>query len=564
MDSEQAAANIIKRFDTAEGKRSNWESHWEEIARRILPSYAESFQKQGQYTTTGDKRTEEMFDATGALALPKFAAAVEFMTTPRGSTWHHLMPMDPVLRKNRGARLWFDEANAALFKYRYAPRANFSSQNHESNISLGAFGTGPMFVDALEARYGGGLRYKALHLSGLMFFENHQGMIDTCLRKYCLTARQAVAKFTPKDNTASDGKEKYVLPEDILNAAKRPETSEKEFFFIHCVRPREDDDGYDPKRLDEKGMPYISHHVSVTGKAMVAESGYDTFPFPVSRYVVAPGETYGRSPAMMALPSLKTLNEQKKTMLKQGHRAVDPVLLTHDDDILDGFSFRPGAMNPGGVTAEGRALVHALPVGNLALGKDMMDEEKMVIQDAFLLTLFQILIETPQMTATEVLERTREKGILLSPTMGRQQTEKLGPMIERELDVLSQQGKLPPMPEIVAQALAEYEVIYDSPMSRAQRAEEAAGLMRTIDWTRGYVQVSGDPTPLDHFDWDQIMPDLADIQAVPTKWMRDADTIAGIRQGRQQQQQQQQMLDAAPALAGAAKALPEGALSGGQ
>ena len=60
------------------------------------------------------------------------------------------------------------------------------------------------------------------------------------------------------------------------------------------------------------------------------------------------------------------------------------------------------------------------------------------------------------------------------------------------------------------------------------------------------------------------MPDLADIQAVPTKWMRDADTIAGIRQGRQQQQQQQQMLDAAPALAGAAKALPEGALSGGQ
>ena len=37
----------------------------------------------------------------------------------------------------------------------------------------------------------------------------------------------------------------------------------------------------------------------------------------------------------------------------------------------------------------------------------------MVINDAFLVTLFQILTETPEMTATEVIERTREKGALL-------------------------------------------------------------------------------------------------------------------------------------------------------
>ena len=564
MDREAEAADVIKRFNTAEGKRTNWESHWEEIARRILPSYAESFQREGRTSdTTGDKRTEEMFDATGALALPKFAAAVEFMTTPRGSTWHHLVPMDPLLKKNRSARLWFEDANAALFRYRYAPRANFSSQNHETNISLGAFGTGPMFVDALEKRYGGGLRYKALHLSGLLFFENHQGIIDTAMRKYSLTARQAVAKFMPDDNVVNDGESDFRLPQPIIDAAKKPETSEKEFYFIHCVRPREDEDGFDPQRLDEDGMPFLSQHVSITEKMMVARGGYNTFPFPVSRYIVAPGETYGRSPAMLALPSLKTLNEQKKTLLKQGHRAVDPVLLAHDDDILDGFSLRPGAVNPGGVTADGRPLVQALATGNVALGQEMMDDERLVIQDAFLLTLFQILVETPQMTATEVLERTREKGVLLSPTMGRQQTEKLGPMIERELDVLSQQGLLPPMPEIVADSMAEYEAVYDSPMSRAQRAEEASGLMRTVDWVRAGVETSGDVAPLDWFDWDTITPDLADIQAVPAHWMRDKDAVAGIREARAQERQQQQMIEAAPALAGAAKVLPEEALSGG-
>jgi hypothetical protein len=143
---------------------------------------------------------------------------------------------------------------------------------------------------------------------------------------------------------------------------------------------------------------------------------------------------------MLVLPSLKVLNEEKKTVLKQGHRVVDPVLLAHDDGVLDNFSMRGGALNYGGVTAEGRPLVHTLPTGNIAIGKELMDDERMVINDAFLVTLFQILTETPEMTATEVIERTREKGALLSPTMGRQQSEYIGPMIEREVDLLMQQS----------------------------------------------------------------------------------------------------------------------------
>jgi hypothetical protein len=89
---------------------------------------------------------------------------------------------------------------------------------------------------------------------------------------------------------------------------------------------------------------------------------------------------------MLALPAIKVLNEQKKTMLTQGHMTVNPVLLTHDDGILDTFSLKPGAMNPGGVSAEGRALVHTLPTGNLSAGQELMDMERSVINDAFLVS----------------------------------------------------------------------------------------------------------------------------------------------------------------------------------
>ena len=271
--------------------------------------------------------------------------------------------------------------------------------------------------------------------------------------------------------------------------------------------------------------------------------------------MTGPGEIYGRSPAMLSLPSIKVLNEQKKTMLKQGHRVVDPVLLTHDDGILDTFSLKAGAINPGGVSAEGRPLVHTLPTGNLAAGQELMDMERNVINDAFLVNLFQILVETPAMTATEVLERAREKGALLSPTMGRQQSEMLGPMIERELDVLSKQGMLPEMPPALLEAEGSFEVEYDSPLSRSQRAEEAAGFLRTFESAIAVVNTTQDPSVLDNFNTDVIFRDLAEINAMPASWLNDEGQMQATREGRAQQQQMQQMVEAAPAAAGVMKAL---------
>ena len=104
-----------------------------------------------------------------------------------------------------------------------------------------------------------------------------------------------------------------------------------------------------------------------------------------------------------------------------------------------------------------------------------------VINDAFLVTLFQILVDAPQMTATEAMLRAQEKGALLAPTMGRQQSEFLGPLIEREIDILSRAGALPPMPDALVKAGGMVEVEYQSPLNRAQRSEEGVAILRTLE-----------------------------------------------------------------------------------
>jgi hypothetical protein len=541
IESDENATNVIAEQEQAAHARSEWEQTCQQICARILPQYARGFtgQNLSQQTQTF-RNTQEMVDSTGALALKRFAAAMESMNTPHTSTWHSVRPSDAQLLKDRTVRLYFEELTRLLFTYRYAPTSNFSSQKYADYMMIGAVGNAVLFTDALKSKYEVGLRYRSLHPAQCYFLENHQGQIDKVFRRFPLTARQAVQEF---------GAER--LPVLITEQAVDPKRSTTPHWFIHKVSPRED---YNPERVDAQGMRYASCYVSVTNKSTIREGGYHTLPYAVSRYATLPGDVMGSSIAMMALPTLKSLNEIKKTMLKQGHRTVDPVLLLHDDGVLDGFSLKSGALNFGGVNADGKPLVHALPTGNLAVGDKMMEGEQAIINDFFLVSLFRILVDAPQMTATESIERTREKGMLLTPEM-RQQSESLGPMIDREIDVLTQLKRLPPMPDLLLEAQGEYTVLYDNPMTRMGRADEAAGFMRMHDFSLADFNIRQDPSVFDYYNYDVAIPALSDLQAVPVSWMNDAQSIKALRDGRAQQAQDKQMIEAAPAGANILKTM---------
>lgn len=535
---DELVGELLREFSRAEGDRTNWENHWEEVAERVLPHYAGSFEST---ITPGQKKGYDQLDTTANTALWRFGSAMESMVTPASGKWCRVRHPEQSLMRRRDVQLWYDQVNDAMHYYRYSSKSGFQSNQNDCYISLGAFGTSCLFTDAYrdptnpQAR---GLRYRNIHLGEVYIGVNHQGQVDKIYRKYKMTWRQIMQKW---------GESK--IPTEKLQAAKaRPDD---ETHVLHIVKPNAD---YDPHRIDAKGMRYASFYILKDCKHLIERGGYRCFPYSVARYLTAPGERYGRGPAMNVLPSIKVLNEEKKTLLKQGHRVVDPVLLTHDDGILDGFSMKPGALNAGGVNADGRPLVHTLPTGNIMIGKELMDDERLSINDAFLVTLFQILVETPQMTATEVLERAREKGALLSPTMGRFQHEAIGPMIEREFDLLMWQGLIPPPPMAIIEAGAEYVVEYDAPLNRAMKSEEAAGIIRTMQIAAELAAQTQDPSVMDFFDTDTIIPEVAQIQGAPFRFFRDQAAVEAIRANRQQGMAAQQMVQALPGIAALTKA----------
>jgi hypothetical protein len=244
MQPQDIAEEVCREYEQMSGMRMNWESHWQEIAERILPMHSRAFQKGD--TTVGDKRNQHVYDSTGAIGLNRFAAILDSLLTPRNQTWHRLSVDNLKLASDRQVKLYFEEANKVLFKYRYSPKANFASQNQQNYKGLGAYGTCALYVDELAGEPG--IRYKDIHLGEIHLAENHQGIIDKAVRYFPLSARQAMKWFGE------------ALPDKIKDAVKV--NQHQLFYFLHCVKPRED---RDPERVDYKGMNFASYYVAIVG-----------------------------------------------------------------------------------------------------------------------------------------------------------------------------------------------------------------------------------------------------------------------------------------------------------
>lgn len=539
---EELVFDVLQDFQEKLQWRNVTAAQWEEVAELILPTYRNTFQF-GNYNYPGQKKTDRQVDATGMMALSRFAAICDSLLTPSNSYWHGLKAIDPYVMKDRACRLWFEKATNLLFEYRYMTEANFIAQNQAKYQSIGAFGNSGLFIDELDVAAFGrkGVRYKSVPLGELFFRENHQGMVTDVTRWFRLTARQCKQKWPD------------TFPSHLQPALER--NSDMLYDFLHRVWPNNE---YEAGRLDNKGKRFKSVYVCMQSKTLMQEGAYRTFPYEIQRYDQAPGEVYARGAGMMVLPALKTLNAEKRTFLKQGHRAGDPVLLTYDDGLLS-FDMTPGAMNPGGMNSDGKPLVGILPTGQIQITEDMMKEERALINDAFLVTLFQILTETPQMSATEVIERTNEKGILLAPTVGRLRPDA---MVYRELDILMSLRLLPPMPPRLVEAggLSKTGIVFTSPLAKAMKAQEAAGFFRSLEGAKEAVAITGDASILDRFDFDTAFSatEIPDIQSVPESWMADDKKLAAKRKARADKEQRQEMIQAAPAAAAMMKARAAG------
>lgn len=548
---------VLKIFFELAIYRNVFAGQWEEAAALVDTDSRNTFYY-GSYNFPGMKKAQLQVDATTALVVQQFIAIAISMVTPRNKLWHGLENPDPYVMKDPATRQYFDQVRDILFNYRYRSSANFEAQNYRKWKSTGVYGNAVVFVDELDRRgmrgEPAGLRYRACPLGECFFAENHQGVVNILVRWFRMTAQQAVERFG----------------EEYLPPALRPaleQNMQTPFQFLHCVMPRDPND-YDPQRLDEKGMPFASYYVSMDGKCLMPEDrvtgkmegGYRTFPYAVSRYEQMPNEGYGRGFIQLGLPSIKTLNAEKAIFLKTGHRASDPVYLTKDDGLV-GFDQTPGALNPGSVNADGKPLVLTLPVGDVQITEKMMAEERGLIENFGLSSLFKFFLNNPNLKATQVVEMLNERGMLVAPILGREHAEYLSGLVPREIDLLSRMrgagGRpvLPPMPPRLKEAMGHYEVKDTSPLAlQARGASRQAAAMRWIDMLKQIAMDTQNPAAMDKVNINNIAEDTGRDSDLPDRWINTDKQAQQIAAARAKAQQQEQAIQAMPAQAAMLKA----------
>jgi hypothetical protein len=537
----ELAQEIIREQGRLASERSGYDGVWQQIAERCAPELA-------LFNSTfspGHARTDKQFDSTASMAATSFAAALMGMIVPREKVWHGLRSGVEDLDRRPRVKAYFEAVRDALFYHRYSPRSNFANQFHATMLSMGLFGPGGLWVDEVVGR--GQMVYRNVPCHELWIEEDEHGRVSTVYRRAKLAAALWEKRWPGAVNLKS-------VREAI--AAKQ---GHRELEFIQCIRPRAD---RDPEAWDARGMAMESLVVSIADKEVVRQGGFHSMPLLVGRFTALSTAKYGRPPAVQVLPDIKMTNEMQKTLLRAAHRAVSPPLLVHDDGVLTRVALKPDAVNVGGVSADGRPMVQPLQTGGqIGAGIEMVEMARKVVERAFLVPLFSILTDTPdRMTATEVLERSQEKGMLLNPAAGMIEAEILGPTIEREIDLLARMGRLPEMPAELVEAEGEYRITYDNPLQRAARSERSIGFLRTLEALTPLMTAAGPEGAakiMAMFDIDAAVRGLAEDNGVPVSWMKDPEQRQTEQDDEAQAAGLMQLVQGAKVAGDAAKSLAE-------
>ena len=527
MSNDELAHILLSRFSSLENARSTWESHWQEIADFVVPRKADVT----KVRSSGDKRTELIFDGTAIHAAELMSASLHGMLTNASTKWFSLRFQDRFLDGDDTAKEWLEGVEDVM--YQAFNRSNFQEQIHELYHDLITFGTGVMFVESDDTFQ---LKFSTRHISECYLSEDENGRVDTVYRKFRMPARAAVARFG-----------EAAVPQRVSKSLQK--NPYEEITLLHAVFKR---DERDVTRIDSLNKPFASVYLDPDEKKILSESGFDEFPYTAPRFLKASFEIgYGRSPAMTALPDIKMLNKMSEVTIRAAQKQVDPPLLVPDDGFILPIRTVPGGLNF--YRSGSRDRIEPLNIGaNNPLGLNMEEQRRKAIQSAFYVDQL-ILGQGPQMTATEVVQRTEEKMRLLGPVLGRLQAELLQPLISRCYNILARQEAFEVAPEFMQDI--DIEIEYVSPLAKAQRSGDVQSALRLIELMQPLVGV--DPSIIDYLDSDGLTKHMVKALSVPATAIRGDEEVAEIRQRRAAlQQQQAELMQAQQAAEAAGNAAP--------
>jgi hypothetical protein len=471
---------ILSRFHRALSDRRLWETRWQDCYDYTLPF-------RNAFITADERRYDRVFDATAADAADQLAASLLAELTPPWSRWFGFRP-GPQMAPEDHAKYapLLDEVQRRLQSH--FDRSNFAVEMHQSFLDLVTVGTGSLaFEEAAPGEFSA-FRFAAVPLADVVLGEGIEGRLTTTYRQLQLTAEDIAARYPNAD-----------LPLALTRAQKNngSRQSDKTQTILEYVVPAGNAFNYGAI-WEGDGSPH-----------QLFERRVGHSPFLHFRWLKSPGETYGRSPVMKALPDIKTANKVVELVLKNASIAVTGIWQADDDGVLNPANIKliPGAIIPKAVGSAG--LTPLAAPGKFDVSQLMLTDLRANIRSALLVDQLGPITDQ-KMTATEVLQRSSDMARLLGAVYGRMQSELLTPLIMRALAILERRGEIPPL-QVDGRFV---ELHYLSPLAIAQAGRDGDNV---LSWLSAVKSLGAPATNI--IDATAIAEWLGDLYGVPSSFM---------------------------------------------
>lgn len=523
---EATAKKIIgaakDRFEDMRAERAPHEDAWRETAEYVAPrrTFELNF-------STPSIRKRRLVDTTGRIACERLSALIFGYMMPPYKPWVRptVQGRDPTLREAK----WFEKRQHFMFDGLQSPRSNFTSAGHESLLDDVVFGNSVIWTGRNEAA--SPVVYRAMPLMECFWQENPDGHVDRLYRRFTMKLKTAIRAYpSPK----------------LKDKAEKDNAGAEVIEFLHVCEPRAE--GLAGSVASRK--PFASVVICLTTEEVVKVSGYNTFPFAVTRFAKRAGENYGEGVGLDILPLARLLNEIEETILRAAELQTDPPLVSMIGRIPR-LDRRPGGFT--NITASQlRRMDNQDVIRRLYEGGDPSISIEMVRdirqQINFLAFIDWMTIAAgANATATEWIERRDIRLRSMTPIVSRGEAEKLTSLAERTYDLT--QDDFDPPPETLHGEEIAWE--YFSPLAQAQQESVLESYRRTLALVEATAAFK--PDIVDNFDLDDAVRDAAKAGGYPIKSINTPEQIAQTRAARAQAAEQERQAALAQAGAGAAR-----------
>lgn len=354
---------------------------------------------------------------------------------------------------------------------------------------------------------------------------------------YSLDINQDVSGFAvKKEMTASQIAQKFgieKLPDRLQDKIKEKrgfEAKENVYWLVILnPNPNKKSIGYDSKR-------FLSLYWLESANKFIHESGFDSCPIAVARYLAMPGSVYALGPGWFADSDTRIMYEMLKNAMGNMALFENPPLQAPSGVEVD---YRPGAITElaqeAGAAGKVQSLFDIAPVFQQILEVKAGIEDK--VNSAYNVNLFAMLeqakFDASGRTAFEWNLRQQEKMQQLSPVITRINHEFLGKIIERVYGIIDVNGGFDAFPP-------QYEgrdihINYISPLAQLQKMAgtqsfemalaaiaqlgqikpQAYNMLDEEEWLRPYYERIGAPlkTLRTHEEYQEILKQQAQAES---------------------------------------------------